>query len=129
MYEMCALSNDFARFFSQVFSGLSPLPNIPLPFFQFFLDVKSRFPPSSNFSRFPVFTHVLIVRLRNFRVPKKLLLGSKINMKTVNKQSNPKISLRKLFELGIVKMRKFFAFQTSKCVKFKTVILHKRITD
>lgn len=98
-------------------------------FFNFFLDVKSRFPPSSNFSRFPVFTHVLIVRLRNFRVPKKLLLGSKINMKTVNKQSNPKISLRKLFELGIVKMRKFFAFQTSKCVKFKTVILHKRITD
>lgn len=50
-------------------------------------------------------------------------------MKTVNKQSNLKISLRKLFELGIVKMRKFFAFQTSKCVKFKTVILHKRITD
>lgn len=124
---MCALSNDFARFFSQVFSGLSPPPNIPLPFFQFFLDVKSRFPLSSNF--FPVFTHVLIVRLRNFRVPKKLLLGSKINMKTVNKQSNLKISLRKLFELGIVKMRKFFAFQTSKCVKFKTVILHKRITD
>lgn len=127
MYEMCALFNDFARFFSQVFSGLSPLPNIPLPFFQFFFG--SRFPPSSNFLRFPVFTHVLIVRLRNFRVPKKLLLGSKINMKTVNKQSNLKISLRKLFELGIVKMRKFFAFQTSKCVKFKTVILHKRITD
>lgn len=124
---MCALSNDFARFFSQVFSGLSPPPNIPLPFFQFFF--RSRFPPSSNFLRFPVFTHVLIVRLRNFRVPKKLLLGSKINMKTVNKQSNLKISLRKLFELGIVKMRKFFAFQTSKCVKFKTVILHKRITD
>lgn len=73
---MCALSNHFARFFSQVFSGLSSLPNIPLPFFQFFLDVKSRFPPSSNFLRFPVFTHVLIVRLekeKKFQSSKKII--------------------------------------------------------